>query len=90
MDTVDGTVAAWMESLTYGRVWDEQRDTPRIRKAFSVLMQTSERWPSPSQFNDCLPRIVNTLDALPRVILTDEQRIANLDRLAEMAKDVLQ
>ena len=90
LDSIEGTLAAWMEALTFGRAWDEQRDTPRIRQAFSTLMQNSDRWPSPSQFNDCLPRIVNNLDALPRIILTDEQRKANLDRLAEMAKDVLQ
>lgn len=85
-----GTTEAWMEALTNGREWNQERDTPRIQQAFSTIMRTRKYWPTPADFLECMPRIVNTLDALPRVILTDEQRKANLDKLAGMVKDVLQ
>lgn len=78
-----------MEALTHNRVWDQGRDVPRIRAAFTSLLANSSQWPSPSKFIESLPKIEDK-PALPRVILSDEQRVANLDRLAEMAKDVLQ
>ncbi len=45
---------AWSETLRDGRAWDQQRDTPRIRRAFSTLAAGS-RWPTPSDFLAALP-----------------------------------
>lgn len=82
-------MGAWMEGLTFNRNWDEERDTQRIRDAFSTVIRTRKQWPSVADFLECMPAIADK-PALPRTILSDEQRLANLDRLAEMAKDVLQ
>lgn len=89
MDLMEGTSAAWMEALTYNRVWERECDTDRIRTAFSILLANSSQWPSPSKFIDALPAITEK-PALPSKTFTDAERLANLDRLAEMAKDVLQ
>lgn len=48
---------AWHEAVTTGRVWDQQRDTPRIRAAFVSMANTRESWPAPRHFLDALPRI---------------------------------
>jgi len=89
MDLIEGTSAAWMEALTHNRVWNQGRDTDRIRTAFSILLANSSQWPSPSKFIDALPAIPDR-PALPAKTFTDAERLANLDKLAEMAKDVLQ
>lgn len=39
------------------RTWDEARDVPRVRQAFVTLVQSADRWPTPRQFFDALPRI---------------------------------
>lgn len=77
-----------MEALTHNRAWNQGRDTDRIRTAFSVLLAKSSQWPSPSKFIDALPAIADK-PALPRRTFTDAERMANLDKLADMAKDVL-
>lgn len=46
---------AWLEALTTGRVWDQERDTARIRQAFVLLAQTQRTWPAPRDFLDALP-----------------------------------
>lgn len=56
-DLIDGTVMAWREALADGRVWDQARDTPRIRAAFVLLARTRESWPAPRHFIDALPRV---------------------------------
>lgn len=53
---VEGTLAAWLEAIEGGRSWDEERDTPRIRRAFLTLAQTARRWPSVPEFLDALPK----------------------------------
>lgn len=54
-EVVDGTAQAWFEALTFGREWDRQRDTPRIRRAFVTLAQTQRMWPAPRDFIEALP-----------------------------------
>lgn len=65
-DLIQGTVAAWVEAITTGRLWDETRDGPRIREAFSILIRTRRTWPSPADFFDALPKYREELKALPR------------------------
>lgn len=54
-EMLPGTAQAWIEALTDGRAWDEQRDAPRVRRAFVVLSKTVRRWPAPAEFMDALP-----------------------------------
>jgi hypothetical protein len=56
-DVIEITVGTWHEAITTGRVFDQSRDTPRVRAAFVTLAQTAERWPQPRHFLDALPRI---------------------------------
>jgi hypothetical protein len=42
-------------------MWNQERDTPRIRAAFSTLAMTRESWPAPRHFIDALPRVAQPL-----------------------------
>lgn len=50
-------VNAWAMGLMEDRVWDDFRDTPRIRKAFARMMTACRSWPSPREFLDYLPPV---------------------------------
>ena len=89
-ELIMGTVEAWYEALTFNRVWYEERDIPRIRESFNTIMRTKKYWPTPAEFMECIPAIRDNWNALPAKIFTDAERLSNLDKLAEMAKDVLQ
>lgn len=52
----EGTVLTWHEVITTGLEWDQERDAPRIRAAFTTLASTRESWPTPRHFLDALPR----------------------------------
>jgi hypothetical protein len=56
-DLIEGTVAAWMETITHGRLFEQERDTPRIRAAFRTIAGRCRTWPAPVDFLDALPRI---------------------------------
>lgn len=45
----------WVEALTAGRTWDEERDAPRIREGFVRLTQTATQWPVPRDLLTALP-----------------------------------
>lgn len=66
---------AWLEAITSGRSWDQDRDTPRIREAFVTLARIRRQWPAPVDFLDAVPRIRVELKALPRVA-SDPAKIA--------------
>lgn len=51
------TVGTWHEAITTGRVFDQGRDTPRIRAGFATLFNTVERWPQPKHLLNALPRV---------------------------------
>lgn len=54
-DVIAGTVAAWLEVLSR-RPYEQQRDTPRIRAAFSKLLEDRTTWPLPADFLAAMPR----------------------------------
>lgn len=54
-DLVQITAATWIDATSYDRDWQQERDTPRIRGAFSTLARTSDSWPSPRKFLEALP-----------------------------------
>lgn len=45
----------WYRAVTDERVWDQQLDTPRFRKAFVNLMKNRRQWPSPADFIEAMP-----------------------------------
>lgn len=54
-DLIAGTVLAWVDALGYGRVWDQERDAPRIRDGFRALCALSIEWPNPHRLLDAMP-----------------------------------
>lgn len=48
-------VNAWASGLMQDRVWDAQRDIPRLRTAFSRMLTACRAWPSPREFLDYIP-----------------------------------
>jgi hypothetical protein len=49
------TAATWIDATSYDRDWQQDRDTPRIRGAFSTLARICDSWPSPRKFLEALP-----------------------------------
>jgi hypothetical protein len=55
-DTVQHTLNAWLAVLvSLPHTWDQERDQPRIRKAFVTLGANCDRWPAPKNFLDAMP-----------------------------------
>lgn len=81
---IQGTVMAWSEVLQAGRSWDEARDTPRIRKAFTT-MATGTRWPTPSDFFSSLPA-VEQLKALPARVSDPAVAAARMAEIQQLIK----
>jgi hypothetical protein len=83
-DLVQITAATWIDATTSGHEWDQRRDTPRIRAAFSTLQRTRESWPAPRHFLDAMPRIEQRAIGYEVKPLTKEQadeRVAEIKRL---------
>jgi hypothetical protein len=71
-EVIPGTVEAWLEAVTANRLWDQDRDTSRIRQAFVTLARTRRLWPAPVDFLEALPAIRNEFLALPKATPTPE------------------
>lgn len=78
-----GTAEAWLEALTYRRVWDRHRDTERVRLAFAVLAQTKRTWPMPMELFDALPE-PNTQLRIERESSIPSERSRRVQRLSEL------
>ena len=88
-DLIGGTVMAWREALTAGRVWDADRDRDRIRRAFVTLALTRESWPAPKHFLDALPPAPKPLALVREVRVDPEVLRQNVARLkAKLAEAV--
>ena len=83
-----GTVAAWIDALTFNRAWDQERDATRIRHAFRALGATETEWPSPADLIRNLPKVEERL-ALPAKIVSDEVAQENIRKIHEMLKGEL-
>lgn len=75
---------AWVDGLRSNKRWDELRDTPRIRQAFTTLTTRCRQWPAPSEFLECLPVLRDEFVALPHTKATDAERVKKL--IADAAK----
>ena len=85
MELIAGTGAAWVEALEHGRLWNQERDTMRLREGFTKLMGTATQWPSPAKLIECLPAIQEK-PALPARIFTPEECKRNIHELADLIK----
>lgn len=79
-----GTLTVWTEAICADRVWSEQHDVPRFRKAFRTLMTTCDRWPSPKKFLDALPSSVVPFRTVPR-LEHERTRQARVQSFAEIS-----
>jgi hypothetical protein len=44
------TAGTWLEAILHDREWDQVRDTPRVRSAFSEIIASFTHWPAPADF----------------------------------------
>ena len=84
-DIFNATIAVWVEAICTGRVFNEQDDVPRFRRAFATLMQRESRWPSPAKFLDALPSNVTPLRR-PKLLESEKTRNARLASFAEISR----
>jgi hypothetical protein len=82
-DVIAGTLLAWAEVLTAGRVFEQERDTPRFRAAFRTLASRARRWPAPVDFIEALPRIETPRHG-PR-LESDKAREMRMSSIAEIS-----
>lgn len=73
----------WAETITGRREWDRALDTPRLHQTFLLLAEQCQRWPTPARFLSALPPHPPP-KALPEPEISEAQRRANLQRLAEL------
>jgi len=75
----------WVDALTDDKVWEQEFDAPRFRKAFVKLSQTRRQWPAPADFFEAIPpreQLALTKQPLP----ADPDSPAMKKRFAELAK----
>lgn len=67
-DTLPATANVWIAAISSRPIlWEEDRDKPRIRKAFMELAATAERWPSPAELLRAMPPRTPQLKLTPPV-----------------------
>lgn len=65
-DTIEFTALVWTDAIAARPVtWNVDRDLKRFAAAFRTLEGTSEKWPNPSMFMQCLPAIPEQLKLSP-------------------------
>lgn len=82
-DVIAGTLLAWAEVLTTGRVFEQDRDAPRFRAAFRTLASRARRWPAPVDFIEALPRIETKRPGLR--LESDAARQMRMSSIAEIS-----
>lgn len=82
-DLINGTMKAWLDAWTVGKVWDRDLDTPRFRAAFvkfSTLPNVA--WPVPGDILLLLPPR-EEFKALPVVASDPERAQRIMDEIAQ-------
>jgi hypothetical protein len=44
-----------LEAITEGRIFDQELDTPRFKRAFAILCRDCRQWPLPSSLLEAMP-----------------------------------
>jgi len=78
------TVQVWLKAVCRNRVFDQAKDAPRIREAFAMLAERSQRWPSPADFLGALPSNVVPFQKPPR-LESEQRRQSGLRALKDIA-----
>ncbi|MEO9078730.1 MAG: hypothetical protein ABI268_05410 [Rhodanobacter sp.] len=52
---IEGTAGTWLEAICSDRAWDRERDTVRIRQAFTTLYAECIEWPPPAYLLRSMP-----------------------------------
>lgn len=79
-----GTLPAWVEAVTYGRGFNQQRDEPRIQEGFRRLMATATVWPTPRQLLEAMPPLASSAPTQRR-LPSDEKRESAMRHIAEIS-----
>lgn len=58
----------WLETITDGRMFEQERDAPRFRAAFRALAADCTHWPAPRDFLERLPRITANATTEHRIV----------------------
>ena len=54
-DVIAYTAGAWLDAITVDRDWLQDRDQPRIEKAFRILSRDCRKWPAPAHLLEAMP-----------------------------------
>lgn len=77
-----GTLPAWVEAITDGRVYEEQRDAPRFKAAFRTLQGRCKHWPAPRDLLEAMPPLPG--EPRHRRLSNDESRACGMRAIAEI------
>lgn len=80
-EVIQLTAAVWLEAITEGKVFDQELDAPRFRRAFAVLCRDSRQWPLPSSLLEAMPR-------REQLAITKQPIVADPERAEEAAREL--
>lgn len=87
-DVLPGTARAWAQALiTSDRYWERERDTPRVRRAFTTLAANRTHWPAPRHLIEAMPTSTQQprLERPTRIPEDREGRVRKLEYLLGQA-----
>jgi hypothetical protein len=82
-DLIEGTVMAWCEAITAGRLFEQGRDAARFKASFTTLLRHCTQWPTPREFLDAMPRLAT--ETVSPKIESAQSRIMGMKALSEIA-----
>lgn len=88
-EVLPGTVAAWLEAITDGRLYDEHTDAERFRTAFRTLARTITRWPQPRHLLEAMPKRAELIAIGRDRKCSPEVAAENLRRIGELVGKAL-
>ncbi|QGM80684.1 hypothetical protein [Otariodibacter oris] len=71
-DAIQPTLEAWFRVITYKKTWDKELDRARFESAFMYLAQNCDKFPSPKQLLEAMPK--REFKELPPPEITPEQQ----------------
>lgn len=88
-ETIEGTARAWADAFWHApKAWDQDLDAPRIAAAFRMIGHRLDRFPVPKAILEAMPPRPPQ-PALPGPEISEEQRCANLRRIAQIMTNAL-